>query len=277
MSEYGIQYKKRLSKQQARSKICAHAMFGNHGISPRPKSPSEVQNFFLQKGINTDIMIEECRDPKHIVSHFENLVRSTWIADMTSGGSVSLVNGDGEVISEMKKPGLFIWSNYQAHFEAACSSRDRAVQTSSYSDFQECLTQGFASMEAFFNEWAMKWNKQFPENPLVDALDHKVSLEEKMEKWIPMMSGGGQVEKSNQVWNDFKSLKKLRDDNAIHPKLPGQTIVWDVFASQINAFRLGIAQLLANLHRHTGLDVPSVIINAIYMPDVEVVTEQQPT
>jgi len=195
---------------------------------------------------------------------------------MNGGGSVSLVDENREVVSEIKKPGLFIWSNYQAHFEAACDARDRAVEKNSYQDFLQCLSQGFASIEAFFNEWANKWNKKFPENLLIDSPDHRVSLEEKMGKWIPIMSGGGQVEKSNQVWNDFKNLKKLRDDSAIHPKLPGQTITWEIVASQIDAFRLGIAQLLANLHRHLGLEVPSVIINAIYMPDVEVVSEPEP-
>ena len=88
---------------------------------------------------------------------------------------------------------------------------------------------------------------------------------------MPKMSGGGKIDKTDQVWNDFKSLKRVRDDNAIHPKLPGQGISYKDFANQINAFRLGIAQLLANLHLLLGLPVPSVIINAIYMPDVEVV------
>ena len=63
----------------------------------------------------------------------------------------------------------------------------------------------------------------------------------------------------------------MRDDNAIHPKLPGQGISYKDFANQINAFRLGIAQLLGNIHLPLGVAVPSVIINAIYMPDVEVI------
>lgn len=54
------------------------------------------------------------------------------------------------------------------------------------------------------------------------------------------------------------------------PKLPGQGVAYSDLAKQINAFRLGIAQLLGNLHRLVSMPVPSVIINAIYAPDVEV-------
>lgn len=269
MDTHTLQYKAKISKKQAISKISAHAMFGNHDNSFRPGSIQEVQKYFLQKGVNTDELAERCRNPHNFVPDFENLMRSTW---RTSGGvGVSLVDSDGEVIHEMKEPGLFIWSNYEAHFEAACAARDRAVEEDSYSAFQECLSQGFASIEAFINTQAKAWNKQHPENKLIDSGTYKVSLENKIDEWVPEMSGGGKTNKSDQVWNDFKTLKNLRDEDAIHPKLPGHGVPYRNFAKQINAFRLGIAQLLANLHLLLGQAVPSVIINAIYMPDVEVV------
>jgi hypothetical protein len=268
MATHKLQYKSKLSKNQAKDKICAHAMFGNHGKTPRPKSPQEVQAYFLQKGVNTDRIVEECRNYKNFVPEFENLVGSTW---KTEGASVSLVDSEREVINEMKEPGLFIWSNCEAHLEAACAARDRAVAENSYSAFQECLSQGFASIEAFFNTQARVWNKQYPDNELIDSETHKVSLEDKIEEWVPVMSSGRKIDKTGKVWNDFKSLKKVRDENAIHPKLPGQGITYKAFTKQLNAFRFGIAQLLANLHLTLGLPVPSVVINAIHMPDVEVV------
>jgi hypothetical protein len=268
MAKHKLQYKSRLSKNQAKDKICAHAMFGDHGNTSRPRSPQEVQAYFLKKGINTDRLVEECRNYKNFIPDFENLIGSTW---RTVDASVSLVDSDGEVINEMKGPGLFIWSNCGAHFEAACAARDRAIAENSYSAFQECLSQGFASIEAFFNTQARVWNKQHPDNELIDSKTHRVSLEDKMEEWVPKMSGGGKIDKTGKVWNDFKILKKVRDDNAIHPKLPGQGISYKAFAKQINAFRFGIAQLLANLSLALGLPVPSVIINAIHMPDVEIV------
>lgn len=262
-----LQYKVKISKKQSRGKICAHAMYGNHDIKPRPISIQEVQRYFLGKGIDTNKLTDLCRNPKEPVPDFENLIRSTWRAS----GNVSLVESDGEVISEMKEAGLFIWSNYESHFEAACAARDRAVTEVSYSAFQECLTQSFAAIEAFFNTQAKAWNKQHPKDKLFDSKNHKVSLENKIDEWVPKISNGKKIEKSNQVWYHFKTLKTIRDDNAIHPKLPGQGVSYQNFARQINAFRLGIAQLLGNLHILLSMPVPSVIINAIYAPDVEVV------
>jgi len=273
MGEYKLQYKSRLSKQQVKDKICAHAMFGNHGISPRPNSTRQVQEYFITRGINTDDLIEELRDPQKPIPVFENLIRSTWIANVSGGGSVSLVDEDGNVETEIKKPGLFIWSSYEAHFEAACDARDRAVKSSSYEAFLECLSQGFASIEAFFNAKSKFWNKKHPEDLLFDSKNQKVNLEEKIEQWLPKMSGGIQMDKSGQVWNEFKNLKKIRDDIAMHPKLAGQGITYDDFTKQINQFRLGIAQILANLHYILQIPVPSVIINGIYTPDVEVIND----
>ena len=272
MARYKIQYKPKLSKNQAKDKICAHAMFGNHGNDLRPKSPEEAQEYFLQKGVNTDILVEQCRDYKKFVPDFENLIGSTW---QTVDASVSLIDSDKEVINEMKEPGLFIWSNCEAHFEAACDARDRAVDKVSYSAFQECLSQGFASIEAFFSAQARFWNKQHPDNELIGSETHKVSLEDKIEEWVPKMSNGKKIDKTGKVWNDFKILKKARGDNAIHPKLPGQGISYRALAKQINGFRLWIAQLLANLHLLLGLPVPSIIINAVHMPEVEVIKVQE--
>ncbi len=134
MAAYTLQYKPKISKRQAKDRICAHAMFGNHGNSFRPSSVEEVQDYFLRKGIDTDKLIQECRNPQNIIPDFENLIRSTWRTNLSgNGSSVSLVDSDGEVINEMKEPGLFIWSNDEAHFEAACTARDRAVIENSYS------------------------------------------------------------------------------------------------------------------------------------------------
>jgi len=266
---YTLQYKAKISKKQAREKICANAMYGNHGNSFRPSSVQEVQQYFLQRGFNTNDLTEQCRSPQSCVPVFEKSVRSTW---RTCGsGTVSLVDSDGEVIHEMQGPGQFVWSDYEAHFEAACAARDRAVAEDSYSPFQECLSQGFASIEAFFNTQARTWNKQHPEDKLSDSRAFKVSLESKIDQWVPKMSGGAKVNKTDRVWRDFKTLKNLREEDAIHPKLPGHGIPYKDLAKHINAFRFGIALFLGKIHLLIGRPVPAVIINAVFMPDVEVV------
>ena len=45
MSEFKLQYASKLSRKQAKDKICAHAMYGNHGVTSRPTSPRQVQEY----------------------------------------------------------------------------------------------------------------------------------------------------------------------------------------------------------------------------------------
>ncbi len=265
--EYRLQYKAKISKKEASEKIYIHAKFGKHMISFRPTTPKDLDTYFLQRGVNPSQIIEECRNPKRNVPEFENLIGPTWD---TSGGW-GLVESDGEVIAETKEPSKLIWSTYEDHFQAACSARDRAVSETSVSAFQECLSQGFASIEAFLNTIARNWNKQNPERQLTDSRSNKVSLETKLDEWLPLVSGGKKIDKSSHWWNDFKKLKRLRDDHAIHPKQPGYSMSYKELANNINSFRSGIASLLGNMHLLIGGAIPAQIINAVYQPDVEVV------
>lgn len=267
MEEYTLQYKPKLSKKQAKEKICAHAMFGKHEKF-RPKSVKEVQTYFLQKGHNTNLLVEKCRDPKSYIPEFENIIGPIW---HTTGGVTLVDKRDNEEIHEIKEPGQFFWTTYEAHLKAACDARDRAVEKDSYLDFQECLSQGFASIDAFLNTQARSWNKQYPKDKLIDSPRQKVSLETKIDEWIPKMSGGKKIKKDDKVWNDFKTLKRLRDESAIHPKLPGYGVLYKDLAKYINAFRFGVAFFLGNLHLLVGNSVPAIIINAVYMPNVEVI------
>lgn len=93
MAIYTLQYKSKISKRQAINKICAHAMFGDHDIIPRPKIKREVLEYFLRKGVNIDKLVEQCRITKSFVPCFENMIGSTF---RTVGASVSLIDSDGE-------------------------------------------------------------------------------------------------------------------------------------------------------------------------------------
>jgi hypothetical protein len=85
------------------------------------------------------------------------------------------------------------------------------------------------------------------------------------------MSEGAKLIKSDQRWNDFVRLRKVRDNTTIHSKYTGQAISYRELADLINAFRLGVGGMLGQIHRHFGHVVPSRVINSVYMPDVEVI------
>lgn len=272
-----LSYKVKIPQKQAIDKICAHAMFGDLKNIFGFKSQQEVLIYLLQKGENVDNLVEKCRSPNISIPRFENLLGSTW--QVEGGGNVALVDDNfQEICPEMKGSGRFIWSSYKSHFEAACVSRDRAVHESSFAEFQNCLTQGFASIEVFFNTQVQIWNKNHPEaNILEDSQNYKISIEKKLNEWLPKMSNNNKLDKNSRVWTAFKELKKLRDEYAVHTKLAGYGVAFEELAQNINSFKYGIALLLGNLHTILNCPVPAAIINACYTPDVEVVQESPDT
>ncbi len=267
MSTY-LKTKDRLSRKVAIQKIVVHARFGDHRSDIRPKTNDEVELYFRSVGIEPKELIQQMRNPNESLPYFENLAGSMWTI---VGGKASIINEIGEVESEIDGEGQISVNACQSHFETAIKARDRAVSEGSYMPVYECLTFGFASIEAFLNNSAKRWSRNHPDQPLSDSASQKVSLEAKIDTWVPIMSGGAKFDKaSNRQWSDFKTLKRLRDNYAIHPSNGSHGMTFQEMAATLNIFRDGIAHLLGNLHVLVGAHVPAVIINAIYFPDIEV-------
>ncbi len=250
-------------------KIVSHTLYGDHHHQPRPRNKNEAEIFFRKVGIDPQALIKSMRDPSENLPYFENLIGSTW---EISGGKAQVLNDAGEVETSVEGPGQISLNSCQSNFETSVKARDRAIRNSSYRLLYECLTFGFASIEAYFYSSAGRWNRKNPENRLIDNKSNKVPLETKIIEWIPVMSGGRSFDRTNRQWSDFKTLKRIRDRNAMHPSGSGQGMTYKKIADQLNSFRHGIAHLLVNLHLLLNTAVPAVILNAIYHPDGEVVS-----
>lgn len=276
MNEPRLRYKPRISLKKSRDKIAVFGMYGDHGYTPRPKSPREVAILLASLGCDPNRAAEICRDYRQPVPHLQNLLGSTWT--VSDGADVQVIdNRTGQVVANVSGPGTVTLSTYLAQFEMACAARDRAVQKSSYADLQTAITHGIASVEAYIAELVKDWNLRHPDDQLLDTRSAKVSLDDKIDLWIPKMSGGATLIKGDQRWSEFVVLRRIRDDETIHPKRGAQAMSLVKLVRLIDAFRLGIAGMLGQLHLHFGQPLPSAIISAVYMPDVEVVTEQKPS
>ncbi len=275
MKSYYLQYKTKISLKRATDKIAMHAMLGEHIHSAeRPATKADVCNLLLSWGEDPNKLAEKCRDWRKNVPHFENLLGSTW--HFPGSGKVEIVDTKtDESIGQITDPGTVSLSTYQTHFETACKARDRAVENSSYPDLQTSLVHGVASIESYITKLARAWNQQNPSDQLIDSKQNKFSLDDKFDIWIPKITKGKKLDKSDRCWNDFVTLRRIRDRVAVHPKLGAQIVAYTNLAKYINSFRWGIAGLLGTLHRLTGEWIPSAVINAFYMPDVEVIEENQ--
>lgn len=262
--------KEKVSRKASINKIVAHAKYGNHGEVERPKTNDEVELFYRRRGVEPQDLIEKMRNPTHLLPFFENLIGSTWTV---TGGKTSIIGREGNFEAEVVGAGQISLNTSQALFETAIKARNRSIEENSYLHIFECITFGLSSIEAFLHVSAKKWSKSNPEDALLDSLESKASLETKILEWVPVMSGGKEFDKTNRQWSDFKMLKKIRDNNAIHSSSIGQGMSYKEMADNLNAFRHGVAHLLGNLHILLGCPVPAVMINAIYYPDIEVLRE----
>jgi hypothetical protein len=101
-----------------------------------------------------------------------------------------------------------------------------------------------------------------------------VSRDDKIDEWIPIMTGGKKLNKGNQRWEHYKKLRTVRDQQQAHLKAPALGSDYRKLAKSLNIFRTGIAGMLLELHILFGdRNVPATIIRHAYLPDVEYVTE----
>jgi hypothetical protein len=264
-----LRYKGKIPKKQAADKIMLYASFSKIGMPLKLKTRKQVVAFYAAQGIQFESVVELCRNPQNQVPHFENLITSTWNAH-PGDGQIALVDDNLNEQVQVQGAGVIEFSSYEAHFRAACKARDRAVSEGAVEGLMECLSPGFASIESFLSWRASLWNETRPNDTLQDSRETKVSLEDKIKDWIPKITGGREIPRDGQLWMDFKYLKGLRDNFVIHPKKHAYAFSYKEIARSLNSFRSGLADLLGRTHCLMGIPVPSIVINAVTWPDVEV-------
>lgn len=250
--------------------ILMMAKYGNHGHRQRFASDADVKRFFQSKGCSWEALVQDCRNPNRIVPIVENLIGSTWV--VSGSGKAAVVAGatteHEKEIASVEGPGILSFATYLQLFENAVDSLSRSMEKASFSDLQSCVTNGMASIDAYIMHRAFLYNSNNPATQLVDSRDNKVPQDTKIDEWIPKMLKGNKLDKSGVNWRDFRTLRSIRDDLAIHLKKPAVGISYQQLEQWLNLFRSGIAGLLFDLHLLFDERVPCKIIRYMYAPDI---------
>ncbi|MDP2853828.1 MAG: hypothetical protein Q8O28_06245 [Smithellaceae bacterium] len=246
------------------------AKHGDHNERNVFKSDADVKRYMEHRGIDFEKLVDLCRNFKENVPYFENLVGSTWsISAGCKAAVVDKVGGKEKCVVE--GPGTITLSTYWAHAETAYKARTDTVEASSFTELQTAIVSGMASIEAYINHRAELWNNTNPKEMLADSFTKKVSFDEKVDVWIPKMTGGTKLDKGTRNWMDFQELKKIRDNVSIHSKVSGMGTSFAELAKNANIIRTGISGLLIQLHILFKERIPSVIIRFFFAPEAEVV------
>jgi len=256
--------------------IMMMAKYGNHHLGDYDgvtfKIDADVKRYFDEEGWDYRDVVEECRDKDENVPFLENLIGSGYTIDST-GGRVSYVDKSGEeiVIGENEGPGGFSYPSYAGLFERAVKDFNRCLDSADFDDFLSCVSFGVSSVEAYLHQEVKVYNKCHPGKELIENKQNKVSFDDKIDKWIPIMTGK-RLDKGNQRWEHFKKLRAIRDGNQAHVKVAVLGANHHRLGKLLNCFSTGVAGMLLSLHvlfdDHT---TPATIIRHAYLPPVEMI------
>ena len=255
--------------------ILAMAKYGNHNHRIKYLSDADIKRFFESNRIRWDDLLQSSRNPGEPIPIVENLAGSTWVVSTGSGGKVAVVSNatteKEQEISAVEGPGLLTLSSYLQLFENAVSNLNRSMENASFADFQSCLSNGIASIDAYIMHRAYLYNSNKPSKQLVDTKESRVSQDDKIDEWIPQMARGKKLNKSGVNWRSFKQLISMRDEMAIHLKKPAYTVSYIDLCGSLNHFREGIAGLLVDLHQVFNEKIPCMILRYAYLPEITLV------
>ncbi len=271
--KYKFSFAEKRTRRATHDMMLMMAKYGNHGYPQRFISDADVKRFFKSKGHYWEDIVETCRKPNAVIPFLENLIGSTW--RVSGSAKAAIVTGAAtdkeKEITSVEGPGTLTASTYLQLFENAVASFNRCMESSSFGDFQSCVSNGIASIDAYIAHRAWLYNSDHPSEELVDTKQNKVSQDTKIDEWIPRMSNGKRLDKSRANWENFRKLRTVRDDLAIHLKQPAFGISDQQLGGLLNLFRSGIAGMLIDLHLLFTERIACGIIRYAYLPDIMLV------
>ncbi len=217
-----------------------------------------------------DTLVEEVR-PKDAVLPLETHLFSTgWNVNLPAGGGSYAAIRDGyrDLARIEGESGRFVLSQYQERFRHSVRNLERCTtgEEADYGDLLSCFADGLASIEAFVNYKAEPHRQRLPR-----GAEQNVALDFKLDNWIPLLSGGVRLDKSQKFWRDFGEIRDIRNERQSHPKAGVYGVSDSVFCKQLNLWRTGIALMLLALHTITGRLAPPELIKHAYLPEIELV------
>lgn len=266
------------NRPETRAMIFTMGKHGNHNkhFERRFDTDDDVVEYLREERIDFDRLVEGCRHRDQSVPRVENLITSEWTGGAPPGGYLVVRDESGAVLSGFRdgESGRMTMSTYWSRFERAVSSFDRCLETTSYEDLLSAISSGISSIEAYVGHRIETHNRAHPGNPLIDSKQNKVSFDDKIKQWIPIMSGTNFDKGKNQNWADFKALRTVRDKEDAHPGSSAYAHSFKDMTKLLNRFRGGIAGLLLGLCIHFGENqVPTLIIRRAYLPKIRYVVE----
>jgi hypothetical protein len=216
-----------------------------------------------------DKLVEEVRPRDAVLPLETHLFSEGWSWNLPPGKSyAALRQGDQEVARIQGESGRIVETPYQERFNHSVRNLKRCTtgEGADYGDLLSCFSAGLASIEGFVNYKAGPHRHNLPRG---DEPDRNVSLDFKLDKWIPPLAADQLINKGEKYWQDFTEVRRIRNEFESHPKAVPYAIAGTIFCKQLNQWRTGIAMMLLILHAMTGRLAPPELVKNAFLPDIE--------
>lgn len=256
-------------RRTAHDMILEMVKFSNYG-SGRFWTDADIKRYLQSLGYDFDDLVKRCMENYNMPIPTENLLGSTW---RLTGGTATSISPTGKELFSVSGSGELTQKAYWGCYEESQKQLKECISDQSYIKFQSALVLGIAAIEAYINYRAGIWNETHPNERLVDSKENKVSFDQKIDEWIPVMTNQKKLDKGNRNWQEFRYLRDIRDNTTIHMKQSGYGISYKDLADLINRYSYGISGILIQLHKLFNEMIPPIIIRNFYAPPVKIIDE----
>lgn len=263
--------RKKLSPNQVRRLIFDLALLGQF-TKPYLDTEDEVIDFFNRQDDTQyyfDIIVEQCRDYSELVPLIEDAFGSANNSEVGKFNGKVLLSKE-EILVEA--PGILHMNHHLFLFSYSFNKLNIGIDYASILDIQAAIVFGIASIESFINEKAQRWNRNYPEDTLIDTKENKIPFIKKIDEWIPKFTCKN-FDKTGEIWNHFQSLQNYRDNEIIHSSNSAFGITFKEIVELINRYKAGIAAFHKELHLLFEQHVPHMIIRAMHFPAIEIIDD----
>lgn len=261
----------------AKSMLAAQVRYGQgqaHAWEKYDLSTMEgVKKLLADEGY-TDFkkLVEELRPIDAVLPMETHLFQEGWSFNLPPGGSfVAVREAGGEELARVTgESGRIVTSQYLERFRHSVKNLKRCTdgEEADYGDLLSCFADGLASIEGFVNEIAKPHLDRLPRGH-----EEQVGLDHKLDEWIPVITNGQRVDKSQVWWRHFKEVRSIRNWRQSHPRAGVYGIGDSTFCNQLNLWRNGVALMLLYLHALTGRLATPELVKWAHVPDIELVRE----
>jgi hypothetical protein len=261
--------KAKRSKHMAKALVRALAFHGEHYTQWGTNNlDSDLDAFLQQRGSSLCAEVNKCVESSYPgPSMFINYISMKGAISATGSG----VRVSSSAGLTLQGSGQLLNFYYVEYLKIAVGLLTQGLSELSYAKLAAAATMGFAAVEGYINTAAIRFNalESDATKHLLDTRNSPTNIETKLKDW-PKVILEKDINRGDHRWQDFISIKGIRDHRVVHIKTEGVAVTELEMLDVANKINTGIMQFLMMLHECFSDTAPYDLIRLAHTPTYEI-------